>query len=607
MKVLCIHGIGHQEAQKDNWQPAWAQAINDTLNQLNPAIGPHQIDFLDYDNLFEAPLARLGYTDFATALGRLVWGRLTRPRGLFDLSEQTRWYPGMVVVWVNQPQLRKELRDRFAGKISDFAPDLILAHSLGSLVAYDTFAQDATLVQDRALLTFGSQIGNPYVVGSVFAGRIGPLPTARHWYHLFNPNDHVFTATLNIGRFQTAANFTEIETKFGADVNYRNWWREYTTNIAANHTAVDLQEPDQGYLTHPQAIQGAWRAIAGTLTVRGLTAPVLARSLATRKTPDRRALLVGINEYPDVNQRLEGCVNDVFLMSSVLQECNFQAEDIRVVLDDRATADGIRDRLHWLLDGVDQNDMRFFYYSGHGAQLPTYGPEGTIDHVQSCLAPHDFDWTAQHAITDEDLLAFYSQLPYEANFMMMLDCCYSGGLTRGSGRPRGLEPPDDIRHRMLRWDKDKQMWVDRSLTPLNPTLARQRNGKEYLGENKATVLLGRGVALRSMPIPEFKRTRARLHHEGPFMPIVYEACGENELSYEYQHGAIGHGAFTYALAAVLRRSRQPLTFTALLKETAKVLKEIGYDQTPRIAGPKDVIRAQVPWLGTAPQPPTTEA
>jgi hypothetical protein len=400
MKVLCIHGIGHQEAQKDNWQPAWTQAVNDTLNRLNPAIGPHQIDFLDYDDLFEAPLARLGYADFVGALGRLVWGRLTRPRGLFDFSDQTRWYPGMVVVWVNQPQLRGQLRDRLADKVSQFEPDLILAHSLGSLVAYDTFAQDPTKVQDRTLLTFGSQIGNPYVVGSVFAGRIGPLPGAKHW-------------------------------------------------------------------------------------------------------------------YPDANQRLEGCVNDVFL-------------------------------------------------------------------------------------------AFYSQLPYEAYFMMMLDCCYSGGLTRGSRRPRGLEPPDDIRHRMLRWDKDKQMWVDRPLTPLNPTIARQRDGKDFLGENKATVRLGRGIALRPMPNDEYDRTRRRLHHKGPFMPIVYEACGENELSYEYQHGAIGHGAFTYALAAALRRSREPLTFTALLKETAKELKDLGYDQTPKIAGPKEVMRAHVPWSGSAPRPPTSD-
>ncbi len=45
-------------------------------------------------------------------------------------------------------------------------------------------------------------------------------------------------------------------------------------------------------------------------------------------------------------------MNDVFLMSQILQESTFAPEDIRVVLDDRATAKGIMERLHWLLDGT---------------------------------------------------------------------------------------------------------------------------------------------------------------------------------------------------------------------------------------------------------------
>src|SRR5262249_40892600 len=154
------------------------------------------------------------------------------------------------------------------------------------------------------------------------------------WYHLYNPNDHVFTASLDVGRFQTASNFTQVLTKFGSDLTWTNWWSEFTTNIAANHSAVDTDDPNSAYLTHPLTRQNVWRAVAGTLAVRDLSTPaVVARTLATRKTPDRRALLVGINDYPDVSQRLEGCVNDVYLMSSVLQESDFKAEDIRVVFD----------------------------------------------------------------------------------------------------------------------------------------------------------------------------------------------------------------------------------------------------------------------------------
>jgi hypothetical protein len=51
--------------------------------------------------------------------------------------------------------------------------------------------------------------------------------------------------------------------------------------------------------------------------------------IPSAQPPRRRALLVGINEYPDPSDRLEGCVNDVFLMSSLLQESGYAAPDRR--------------------------------------------------------------------------------------------------------------------------------------------------------------------------------------------------------------------------------------------------------------------------------------
>ncbi len=124
-------------------------------------------------------------------------------------------------------------------------------------------------------------------------------------------------------------------------------------------------------------------------------------------------------------------------MSAALQESGFAPDDIRVVLDDRATADGIRQRLDWLLADVRGGDQRFFFYSGHGAQLPGYGPDGKPDRLHACLVPHDFAWTGETAITDDQFDDYYSQLPYDARFVIVLDCCYSGGMVRGgAARPR---------------------------------------------------------------------------------------------------------------------------------------------------------------------------
>ena len=80
--------------------------------------------------------------------------------------------------------------------------------------------------------------------------------------------------------------------------------------------------------------------------------------LRQRGRLQRRALLVGINNYPQEADRLEGCVNDAYLMSSTLQECGFEPESIRVCFDDRATCQGIKERLRWLLDDPRPGDER---------------------------------------------------------------------------------------------------------------------------------------------------------------------------------------------------------------------------------------------------------
>lgn len=609
MKILCIHGVGHAEANLD-WETGWRNAIVKGVTATHPGVRAEDlnISFSNYDSLFVGPVNDLSPMDIVRAVTLLGGGVLHRGFALPNVADEARWTAGMVIVWVERDNVRQQTRDQFQADIDSFKPDLICAHSLGTLISYDVFSHNTNLIKDRTYLTFGCQLGNLFVRGQ-FGGRVVPFGEARFWYDLYNAYDHVFTAPLDFGPFQTSSKFLQVHTDFGSA-----WpW-------PLNHDAISpdpINAPQKGYLTHPDTVTQVWarlpvsaengaaavgRAARSIRTVAiANSSPEEAFTAAVVDSPDaptRRALLVGINNYPDPGNRLEGCLNDVFLMSSVLQECGFQAEDIRVVFDERATAAGILERLHWLLDGTASGDIRFFFYSGHGALLPAYGVNGRIRRVDACLVPYDFAWTSETAITDDHLLNFYSELPYDAHFMMVLDSCYSGGMTRGSLRVRGLIPPDDIRHQMLRWNAKDQMWVARNMSPADENPTPGNKGDKFFDSSAAMHPLGRAVSLRTQPQQQYEATRIALKHRGPYHPLVYESCNEKEYATEYQHGVTSYGAFTYAMAAILRRHKaagQSITFQQLKEETAGVLKELQYQQNPVLAGPAGLLNTDIPW------------
>ncbi len=584
ISVLCVHGVGHGDADPD-LESRWTKAIGDGLAAWMPAGGPAvACDFLKYDALFDQ--ARLDPLTYARALARVLAsgvehgvGDALRPaRGLVDIPEALRWTAGMVAQWVADEKLRAAACAAVVKKLQSGSYDVVCAHSLGSLICYDAFRRNPKAIDGKVFVSLGSQIGNP-CVRDMFAGRIEPLGKARMWYHLYNPQDHVLTAEVRIA----ADNFRQVGTEF-----------DIPTDIL-NHDAP-------WYLGHANTRTAVWQPISGAPASRAMAAERAAFGVLSRK-PDRRALLVGIDDYPDPANRLNGCVNDVFLMSSVLQECGFDAADIRVVLNERATAAGIMERLHWLLDGVKEGDWRVLFYSGHGAQIPAYGPTDEADHMDECLVPYDFDWTPQRAVTDKQFRELYSQLPYQSFFSAIFDCCHAGGMTRdGSRKVRGIDPPDDIRHRALRWNADLQMWEDRPIASANRSLAEGKDGANYLGTSGAVYRIGRAAGLRTLPNREYDALRRALDHYGPYLPVILEACQENQLSYEYRHGVQSYGAFTYSLAAELRAARAAggnPDFIQLIDGVGKRLRRLKYDQTPNLAGAKDILRRPVPWTRAA--------
>lgn len=581
LRILCVHGAGRHPTGGP-WEGEWLASIRDSLKELDGKVNPI-IEFAYLDTVFDKhPMDLRDVLEAIAKLAKVGTASLFRqPKGIGD---QIRWTAGMVLKWVENESLRAEARQVVEKKIKEFKPDIVCAHSLGSLICYDLFSGSGeNLIKGRTFVSCGSQIGNPFVVGNFAAGRLTGLRQAKFWFHLYNIEDSVFTAEIRLSE----PNFAQIETLF--DIQG-----------PADHDVTE-------YMHHRRTLATVWSDALMALHKQPLerALPEVPKSSPARSLvdkPKRRALLVGINEYPDPAQNLEGCVNDVYLMSSLLQESGFESEDIRLVLNDRATHAGVRERLEWLLDDAKAGDLRFFYYSGHGAQIPTYSVGDRVDRLDETLVLYDFDWTNAHAFTDDDFYALYSQLPYDLRFVAVFDCCHSGGLTRASvSKIRGIDPPDDIRHRMLRWDAKREMWVERKIESPNPLFEKKLNPpktKDATMNQRSTHRLGQAMDLRTAPPPELKRKAAARGHLGPYLPVLIYASREEEFSYEYAHGSIAYGAFTYSLVKTLRTDRRStaprLTFSSLMDDVGRELADLGYQQRPTLVAPKDIKKLKIP-------------
>ena len=152
-----------------------------------------------------------------------------------------------------------------------------------------------------------------------------------------------------------------------------------------------------------------------------------------------KALLVGIDAYPKCPP-LAGCVNDVNDMANFLvSKYEFASGDIRLLVDARATTDGILARLDWLVKSQ-PGDRVLFHYSGHGAQFPERNDSGQVDESYEVICPVDFDWSPARMITDKQFVSIFKKMPDGVKFNWLSDSCHSGDLDRRIGSaPRRIK------------------------------------------------------------------------------------------------------------------------------------------------------------------------
>ncbi len=257
----------------------------------------------------------------------------------------------------------------------------------------------------------------------------------------------------------------------------------------------------------------------------------------------RKALLVGINKYPDPRNSLRGCINDILDLEHFIAVENkvYPSDQIKKLTDKDATKKNILLQLEWLLEGAEAGDELLFHYSGHGAQLPckklTTGIVEEVDGLDEIICPYNFDGTDASAIRDNEFGALFARIPKGVHFVWISDSCHAEDLSRD---PIALE-------------EDAAVF-----------------------RNFAGLTLAAGAQRVAAPIaPLAPKT---------LQGALLSACASHELSADAYINHRFNGAFTHYLLKYLRKYATQMPMQKIVQLVSKDLADNEYDQRPQTEG-----------------------
>ncbi|HWP92509.1 MAG TPA: caspase family protein [Thermodesulfobacteriota bacterium] len=274
-------------------------------------------------------------------------------------------------------------------------------------------------------------------------------------------------------------------------------------------------------------------------------------TVGIKKKSPRRALCVGINDYPYEGNDLNGCVNDANAWAGLLtKQYGFPKSDVKVLLDSEATKKNIMKALKRLMAGARPGDILVFTNSSHGSYVAdTSGDEEKYDEI---LCPYDIE---DNHILDDELRELIANLKSGVNMTVILDNCFSGTATRAAVAEiiPGLKTPDDRRVRFL------------------------------------------SPALRGLPVlqnPWSAKPNSKMKQpESKMMEILLSGCTDKEYSYDAFFDGVYHGALTYYAIQAIRQANYKLTYSQLHKRIVNLISD--YPQHPQLEGKSSNKKRQI--------------
>jgi hypothetical protein len=261
--------------------------------------------------------------------------------------------------------------------------------------------------------------------------------------------------------------------------------------------------------------------------------------------PLKKAVCVGINDYPGDGNDLRGCVNDANDWASLLKEV-YGFEDVTLLLDADASREAMMGALRDLVEGGSNGDILVYTYSGHGTWVYDGADADESDNRDEALCAHD------DIIVDDEIREVLAGNTSGAHLTVISDSCHSGTVTRLQ-RAR-------LDHRDENNDSPEDAPRLRFMPPEN-------------GED----------AVRAMTLPVRRRV---FYPEAGMNETLMTGCNALEYSFDAYINGRFNGAMT-ALAIALIRDEPHISYAAFHRKLRKLLPTNQWPQSPQLEGNDD--------------------
>ncbi|HSR40486.1 MAG TPA: caspase family protein [Phnomibacter sp.] len=271
----------------------------------------------------------------------------------------------------------------------------------------------------------------------------------------------------------------------------------------------------------------------------------------------KRALLIGVANYPDPRWKPLSSATDLNYMQEALQLQGFAKENMTLLADEQATKSGISQAFESLTKNIQAGDIVYIHFSGHGQQIEDDKEnQDEVDGYDEAIVPYDargkYDpvkYQGQNHFRD-DLMGQYlngirSAVGANGSVLVVIDACHSGTATRSAefATVRGDPTP----------------FASPEYKPVLTTgLSRLSNVQEgFMSDGPLKV--------SNM--------------------VVFSASSPNQVNYETKDATgTGVGSLTYALARALQRMEPNSNYGELFAAVKAMIQSDYPQQLPMMEG-----------------------